>query len=99
MPPWAQTEWERLTGTREKRSTGMWSSASFMAAARPARPPPTTMTRFWDMVNSLQQGKTRREAGEIVNARGKLREWWKRQNGYPRDQRLRARAGWFPGRR
>src|ERR1035438_8143562 len=43
MPPWAQTEWERLTGTMEKRSTSPPISAILMTAARPARPPPTTM--------------------------------------------------------
>src|ERR1700754_2361461 len=43
MPPWAQTEWERLTGTMEKRSTLPPASAILMTAARPARPPPTTM--------------------------------------------------------
>src|SRR3712207_6374093 len=41
MPPWAQTECERLTGTTEKRSTAWPASAIFMAAARPASPPPT----------------------------------------------------------
>src|SRR5215213_8806573 len=41
MPPCAQTECERLTGTTEKRSTAWPPSAIFMAAARPARPPPT----------------------------------------------------------
>src|SRR5271156_2977850 len=44
MPPWAQTEWERLTGTMEKRSTLPPASAILMTAERPARPPPTTMT-------------------------------------------------------
>src|ERR1700761_8137943 len=43
MPPWAQTEWERLTGTMEKRSTLPPASAILMTAASPARPPPTTM--------------------------------------------------------
>src|ERR1044071_3153406 len=41
MPPCAQTECERLTGTTEKRSTECPPSAIFMAAANPARPPPT----------------------------------------------------------
>src|SRR4051812_9809456 len=45
MPPWAQTECERLTGTMEKRSTLPPASAILMTAARPARPPPTTMMR------------------------------------------------------
>src|ERR1700722_577584 len=43
IPPWAQTECERLTGTIEKRSTSPPISAILMTAARPARPPPTTM--------------------------------------------------------
>jgi hypothetical protein len=43
MPPWAQTECERLTGTMEKRSTVPPASAILMTAASPARPPPTTM--------------------------------------------------------
>src|SRR5436309_10020204 len=42
MPPCAQTECERLTGTTENRSTECPASAIFMAAANPARPPPTT---------------------------------------------------------
>src|ERR1700761_211244 len=45
MPPWAQTECERLTGTMEKRSTLPPASAILMTAERPARPPPTTMMR------------------------------------------------------
>src|SRR5580692_9258238 len=43
MPPWAQTECERFTGTIENRSTSPPISAILMTAARPARPPPTTM--------------------------------------------------------
>ena len=46
MPPWAQTLCERLTGVRLIRSTSMPSSASFMAAAKPASPPPTIITRL-----------------------------------------------------
>src|SRR5438445_6902323 len=45
MPPCAQTEWERLTGTMEKRSTLPPASAILMTAESPARPPPTTMIR------------------------------------------------------
>src|SRR5436190_23082742 len=47
IPPCAQTECERLTGTIEKRSTSTPSSASLMVQASPASPPPTTMTRFF----------------------------------------------------
>src|SRR5579859_2189173 len=43
MPPCAQTECERRTGTMEKRSTGTPASAILMAADSPASPPPTTM--------------------------------------------------------
>src|SRR6267142_251937 len=42
MPPWAHTEWERFTGTMEKRSTCPPASAILITAARPASPPPTT---------------------------------------------------------
>jgi hypothetical protein len=43
MPPCAQTECERLTGTIENRSTEPPASAILMTAANPASPPPTTM--------------------------------------------------------
>src|SRR5208282_5420219 len=43
MPPCAQTECERFTGTIENRSTSPPISAILMTAARPARPPPTTI--------------------------------------------------------
>ncbi|MNT99448.1 hypothetical protein D3C72_2422980 [compost metagenome] len=43
MPPWAQTEWDRFTGTRENRSTCTPASAALIDAIRPASPPPTTM--------------------------------------------------------
>src|SRR5271157_3857991 len=43
MPPCAQTECERFTGTIENRSTSPPISAILMTADRPARPPPTTM--------------------------------------------------------
>src|SRR4030095_5407350 len=46
MPPCAQTECERLTGTTEKRSTECPASAIFIAAASPASPPPTIATRM-----------------------------------------------------
>src|SRR5689334_12123125 len=45
MPPCAQTECERLTGTIEKRSTATPASAALIVVMRPASPPPTTMTR------------------------------------------------------
>ncbi len=45
----AQTLCERLTGVRLIRSTSMPSSASFIAADRPASPPPTIITRGFDM--------------------------------------------------
>ena len=43
MPPCAQTECERLTGTMENNSTGTPASATRIVAISPARPPPTTM--------------------------------------------------------
>src|ERR1700686_3342922 len=43
IPPWAQTECDRFTGTMENRSTLAPISAILMTAASPARPPPTTM--------------------------------------------------------
>src|SRR5215469_7854465 len=43
MPPCAQTECERFTGTIENRSTCPPISAILMTAASPASPPPTTM--------------------------------------------------------
>jgi hypothetical protein len=41
IPPCAQTECERLTGTTEIKSTSCPASAIFIAAAKPAKPPPT----------------------------------------------------------
>src|SRR3954465_12491440 len=46
IPPCAQTECDRFTGTIENRSTLTPSSASLIVQASPARPPPTTITRF-----------------------------------------------------
>src|SRR5215831_19003373 len=43
MPPCAQTECERLTGTMERRSTLWPASQSLMTVIRPASPPPTTV--------------------------------------------------------
>ena len=45
IPPWAHTEWERLTGKNETTSTDIPSSAIFMVAESPANPPPITITR------------------------------------------------------
>src|SRR5437879_8802867 len=44
MPPCAQTECERFTGTIEKRSTLPPISAILMTAESPASPPPTTIS-------------------------------------------------------
>src|SRR5215469_16164372 len=44
IPPCAQTECERFTGTIENRSTWPPTSAILMTAARPASPPPITIT-------------------------------------------------------
>src|SRR5215831_866224 len=43
MPPCAQTECDRFTGTIEKRSTCPPISAILMTAESPANPPPTTI--------------------------------------------------------
>src|SRR5277367_5977042 len=43
IPPCAQTECERFTGTMENRSTCPPISAILITAARPARPPPITV--------------------------------------------------------
>src|SRR5208283_3561838 len=45
MPPCAQTECERFTGTIENRSTVPPASAILITAASPASPPPTTPDR------------------------------------------------------
>src|ERR1019366_2223806 len=63
MPPCAHTEWDRLTGTMEKRSTCPPISAILMAAERPASPPPTTMILGCDMMIFTQiyeYGRSRR---------------------------------------
>src|SRR5437764_496785 len=54
MPPCAQTECERLTGTTENSSTECPPSASFIAAASPASPPPTIATRIWLFAMSVK---------------------------------------------
>ncbi len=46
----AQALWERLTGNRLIRLTLQSSSANFIAAASPANPPPTIITRGDDMI-------------------------------------------------
>ena len=62
----AQTLWERLTGTRLMRSTSMPSSASFIVAARPARPPPTTSTRCLATRGFRVRGSVSREVKYCV---------------------------------
>src|SRR3954469_18223608 len=47
IPPCAQTECDRFTGTIENRSTLTPSSASLIVQASPANPPPTTITRLF----------------------------------------------------
>src|SRR5512132_1758773 len=54
IPPCAQTEWLRLTGTIEKRSTPIPISAARTAVMSPARPPPTMMIRSFSAMRSLQ---------------------------------------------
>ena len=69
MPPWAQTLCERFTGTIENRSTVTPSSASLMVQARPARPPPTTITRFFDAAIVLFRGAVVHSASSSSKAR------------------------------
>src|SRR3954463_3036106 len=78
MPPWAQTECERLTGTTEKRSTACPASAIFIAAASPARPPPTMAIRmalFAMSVKNPSQESARADEGHLrVDADGEEQE-------------------------
>src|SRR5450759_1563709 len=60
MPPWAQTEWLRLTGTIEKRSTPIPISAARTAVMSPARPPPTMTIR-----SPLTRGPLNRQASGV----------------------------------
>src|ERR1700675_2292605 len=61
MPPCAQTECDRFTGTMEKRSTGTPDSATRIAAISPARPPPTIMIfGFFMRAISLSVGPQRK---------------------------------------
>src|SRR5438270_10774060 len=78
MPPCAQTECERLTGTTEKRSTECPASAIFIAAARPASPPPTIATRIWLFAMSVKyplQKSARSDEGDLgVDADGQQQQ-------------------------
>src|SRR6476620_2537704 len=98
MPPCAHTEWMRLTGTIEKRSTSTPISAARILAIRPARPPPTTMTRSRvTTTRSRPKGLNRPDAdeGEDQEDRGRhphhaaLRL---RSHGQPPDDRERPDA-------
>src|SRR5581483_1030476 len=51
MPPWAQTECDRFTGTMENRSTLPPISAILITAESPASPPPTTMIFGFDAIS------------------------------------------------
>src|SRR2546425_6165748 len=53
MPPCAQTECERLTGTMENKSTWPPISAILITAASPASPPPTTTIFGFDAISSV----------------------------------------------
>src|SRR3984957_14144797 len=72
MPPCAQTECERFTGTIENRSTVPPASAILMTAASPASPPPTTMILG---VAILSLSETRGQRSEIRDQRREFREW------------------------
>ena len=69
MPPWAQTLCERLTGVRLIRSTATPASASFIAAARPASPPPTTNTRCF-AIFALQLDLSQSRLCTVTRTRG-----------------------------
>ena len=53
MPPCAQTECERFTGTMENKSTCAPCSAALIVDIRPASPPPTTIIFFSAIEMSL----------------------------------------------
>src|ERR687883_516819 len=78
MPPCAQTECERLTGTTEKRSTECPASAIFIAAASPASPPPTIATRmpvFAMSVKNTSEESAGAEEGDLrVDADGEQQQ-------------------------
>src|SRR5260370_39470340 len=59
MPPCAQTEPERFTGTTENSSTACPASAIFIAAANPANPPPTIAILIPLAINFSQNSRHR----------------------------------------
>src|SRR5450631_3270748 len=75
MPPWAQTECERLTGTMEKRSTLPPASAILITAASPAKPPPTTMILGAAIFFQILSGLARRHVLLLKMFRAQLVEW------------------------
>src|SRR5690606_30650210 len=69
MPPCAHTEWDRLTGTMENRSTCPPASATLTVAIKPARPPPTTITlSLAKSLNPLAEEVVADEAGHRPDA-------------------------------
>src|SRR5207244_9471976 len=71
MPPCAQTECERFTGTTENKSTECPASAIFIAAASPARPPPTIAILI-PLAISLSVIKPQRHGGTEITRIRKL---------------------------
>src|SRR5713101_9294856 len=67
MPPCAQTECERFTGTMENRSTGTPDSATRIAAISPARPPPTMMI-FGFLIRGVSLGVCPQREPGVVQA-------------------------------
>src|SRR6266705_5360459 len=63
MPPCAQTEWERFTGTMENRSTVPPFSAILITAERPASPPPTTMILGFAAIICFQAARSEARVG------------------------------------
>src|SRR6476660_10493817 len=76
IPPCAQTECERFTGTTEIRSTSCPASAIFIAAASPARPPPT-MAIFDDAAIKKLKLRSRRcgQPRFLAHGFGKQSAW------------------------
>src|ERR1700730_7287831 len=68
MPPCAQTECERFTGTIENRSTGTPDSATRIAAISPARPPPTIII-FGFLIRGVSLGISPQRKPAVMQAK------------------------------
>src|ERR1700675_502343 len=95
MPPCAQTECDRFTGTMEKRSTGVPDSATRIAAISPARPP-TTIMILGVLIRAVSLDVRPEREPVIVKSKGN-RDAHESQNhgnggSQPRSCALRARS-------